>query len=183
MKFNDAVFGAHRCCCSASRVLCTFSRFPRSRARSRARRLFPGIVAAALCVCAVLLIVGGVQATARRNRGSRAGPWTRSTRHVVAFVVDHRRRSSSTSSLADALGFLVIAPLLLVVLFVGVRRASATCDPATAIVATLAIHYAFYKLLRVPLPWGVLTADRLVTSMDALAAGVRAGLRAVQTCW
>ena len=25
-----------------------------------------------------------------------------------------------------------------------------------AIVVTLIIHYAFYKLLRVPLPWGVL---------------------------
>jgi putative tricarboxylic transport membrane protein len=26
-----------------------------------------------------------------------------------------------------------------------------------AIVATLLVHFAFYKLLRVPLPWGVLT--------------------------
>ena len=25
-----------------------------------------------------------------------------------------------------------------------------------AVVSTLLIHYAFYKLLRVPLPWGVL---------------------------
>jgi putative tricarboxylic transport membrane protein len=25
-----------------------------------------------------------------------------------------------------------------------------------AVVATLVIHFAFYKLLRVPLPWGVL---------------------------
>ena len=25
-----------------------------------------------------------------------------------------------------------------------------------AVIATLAIHFAFYKLLRVPLPWGVL---------------------------
>ena len=26
-----------------------------------------------------------------------------------------------------------------------------------AVVATLVIHFAFYKLLRVPLPWGLLT--------------------------
>ena len=26
-----------------------------------------------------------------------------------------------------------------------------------AVVATVLIHFAFYKLLRVPLPWGVLT--------------------------
>jgi len=26
-----------------------------------------------------------------------------------------------------------------------------------AVIATLVVHFAFYKLLRVPLPWGVLT--------------------------
>jgi len=26
-----------------------------------------------------------------------------------------------------------------------------------AAIATLLVHFAFYKLLRVPLPWGVLT--------------------------
>jgi putative tricarboxylic transport membrane protein len=26
-----------------------------------------------------------------------------------------------------------------------------------AVVATLVVHFAFYKLLRVPLPWGLLT--------------------------
>ncbi len=36
----------------------------------------------------------------------------------------------------------------------GVRRGTAV---VVAVVATLVIWYAFYKLLRVPLPWGVLT--------------------------
>ena len=36
----------------------------------------------------------------------------------------------------------------------GVRPATAAL---VAVVATLVIWYAFYKLLRVPLPWGVLT--------------------------
>jgi len=26
-----------------------------------------------------------------------------------------------------------------------------------AVIATVLVHFAFYKLLRVPLPWGVLT--------------------------
>jgi putative tricarboxylic transport membrane protein len=26
-----------------------------------------------------------------------------------------------------------------------------------ALIATLVIHFAFYKLLRVPLPWGIIT--------------------------
>ena len=46
--------------------------------------------------------------------------------------------------------------LVLFVLFLlfGVRPARAA---GVAIVATLVIWYACYKLLRVPLPWGVLT--------------------------
>jgi putative tricarboxylic transport membrane protein len=57
--------------------------------------------------------------------------------------------------LADKLGFhLTAAPLLLVwmrLLGAGWRAAL-----AAALVATVVIHLAFYKLLRVPLPWGVL---------------------------
>ena len=58
-------------------------------------------------------------------------------------------------ALLTALAFLIVAPLGLLVLFraFGVRWRTSTI---VAIVATLAIWYAFYKLLRVPLPWGVL---------------------------
>ena len=58
--------------------------------------------------------------------------------------------------LADLLGFLLVGPAILYALFLvfGVRPARAA---VVAIVATLVIWYAFYKLLRVPLPWGVLT--------------------------
>jgi putative tricarboxylic transport membrane protein len=47
--------------------------------------------------------------------------------------------------------------LLLAVLFVifGERPGRAL---VVAVVATLVIWYVFYKLLRVPLPWGVLKA-------------------------
>ena len=58
--------------------------------------------------------------------------------------------------LADRVGFLIVGPAILFVLFLlfGVRPPRAA---VVAIVATLVIWYAFYKLLRVPLPWGVLT--------------------------
>ncbi len=57
----------------------------------------------------------------------------------------------------DFLGFLITAVIFLAVLFAafGVRRA--LIPPVAAGVALL-IHYAFYSLLRVPLPWGVLEA-------------------------
>jgi putative tricarboxylic transport membrane protein len=51
---------------------------------------------------------------------------------------------------------LIVGPLVLLALFLayGVRPVTAII---VAVVVTLVIHYAFYKLLRVPLPWGVLT--------------------------
>jgi len=55
----------------------------------------------------------------------------------------------------DRLGFLITGTIYLTVLFVvfGVGRKWVL---PIAVIATLVIHYAFYKLLRVPLPWGLL---------------------------
>jgi putative tricarboxylic transport membrane protein len=56
---------------------------------------------------------------------------------------------------ADRLGFLIVAPLCLLAVFKALRVAT---GPALlwAVVGTLVVHVAFYKLLRVPLPWGAL---------------------------
>ena len=58
--------------------------------------------------------------------------------------------------LADVLGFLIVGTLVLFVLFLifGVRPRLAAI---VAVASAFVIWYAFYKLLRVPLPWGVLT--------------------------
>ncbi len=58
--------------------------------------------------------------------------------------------------LSERVGFLLIAPLCLLAGFVafriGWRRAL-----LWAVGGTVLVHVAFYKLLRVPLPWGVIT--------------------------
>jgi putative tricarboxylic transport membrane protein len=56
---------------------------------------------------------------------------------------------------ADALGFVLTGIACLAALFLkfGVKPARAA---VIAVTATLVIHTLFYKLLRVPLPWGVL---------------------------
>jgi putative tricarboxylic transport membrane protein len=53
------------------------------------------------------------------------------------------------------LGFIPTGLVILLALFLkfGVRPAAAI---ATALATTLVMHWLFYKLLRVPLPWGVL---------------------------
>jgi len=55
----------------------------------------------------------------------------------------------------DTLGFHVTAILLLLV-WSRLLRASWALALPMAVGATVLIHLAFYKLLKVPLPWGVL---------------------------
>ena len=57
---------------------------------------------------------------------------------------------------SDRLGFLPTAVVILMALF-SVLRVPPGRAVLVAVIATLVIHFAFYKLLRVPLPWGVLT--------------------------
>ncbi len=58
--------------------------------------------------------------------------------------------------LAERIGFLLIAPLCLLATFLALR-VRLRLAVIWAIGGTLLVHLAFYKLLRVPLPWGPLT--------------------------
>ncbi len=153
MKFNDAVFGAILVVLGVA-VIAHVQAFPKIPGQQVGPALFPGLVALGLAVCGVILIVYGL-----RHRAAQpwfvADEWTRSTRHVVAFLAVIGAVAFYIV-LADRVGFLIVGPAILFVLFLlfGVRPARAA---VVAIVATLVIWYAFYKLLRVPLPWGILT--------------------------
>jgi putative tricarboxylic transport membrane protein len=56
---------------------------------------------------------------------------------------------------ADKLGFLVCGAIILISLFLTLRVRPPLAVPL-AIVLPIVIHLVFYKILRVPLPWGVL---------------------------
>ena len=58
--------------------------------------------------------------------------------------------------LSERFGFLFTAPLCLMAVFLALRVHWRTAL-YWAIGGTLVVHFAFYKLLRVPLPWGPLT--------------------------
>ena len=153
MKFNDAVFGAVLLLLGIA-VLVHVPSFPPIPGQKYGPGMFPGLVAAGLVVCALLLIVSGLRQRVNEPPWFRSGAWMRSRRHVAAFVVTVAGTVAYVL-LADRVGFLIVAPLVLLALFVsyGVRRNVAI---VTAIVVTLVMHVAFYKLLRVPLPWGVI---------------------------
>ncbi len=153
MKINDAIFGAVFLLFGVV-VLVHVQGFSKIPGQQVGPALFPGLIAAALAVCGVLLIINGI-----RRRGTQpwteTADWMRSGRHLVAFAAIVGGVVAYVF-LANAVGFLIVAPLLLILWLkvLGVRTGMAAI---VAVVATLLIWYAFYKLLRVPLPWGVLT--------------------------
>ena len=152
MKINDAVFGGLLLLLGLA-VLLHVQSFPKIPGQNVGPALFPGVVAAALVACAVLLIVSGVRSRPATGWFERL-PWLHSRRHIAAFVAVVGA-TLAYILLADRIGFLIVAPLALLAMFVafGVRP---TVAIVVAVAGTLLIWYAFYKLLRVPLPWGVL---------------------------
>jgi putative tricarboxylic transport membrane protein len=55
---------------------------------------------------------------------------------------------------ADALGF-HITGIVLLTFWMRILGASWRMAAIAAVVATVAIHLSFYKMLRIPLPWGL----------------------------
>jgi putative tricarboxylic transport membrane protein len=115
--------------------------------------LFPGLIAAGLCIGGVVLIARGWM--------ERAGQpwvvwddWVRSPRHLLALAV-LLGAILFYILVSEWLGFLPTAVLILLALFL-VLEVPPTRAVLVAVIATFVIHFAFYKLLRVPLPWGVL---------------------------
>jgi putative tricarboxylic transport membrane protein len=158
VKLNDAVWGALVLLLGIT-ILVAIRDFPTIPGQQYGPALFPGVIAVALLVCGASLVYRGVAARPHDGAGGHlAGfdAWTRSPRHVLAFGVVIGVNVLYVA-LADRLGFVIASVLYLGALFAafGVR---ARLVVPLAIVVTLVIHYAFYKLLRVPLPWGWLQA-------------------------
>jgi putative tricarboxylic transport membrane protein len=112
----------------------------------------PTLVGAGLLLCGLALMWR-----------SRRAPWPLAAPDV-AQAAPHGRIGSSIVivavtagyiALADRLGFLIVAPIALFATFKAMQ-VSTRAALGWSIGGTLLVHVAFYKLLRVPLPWGVL---------------------------
>ncbi len=111
----------------------------------------PMIVGVGLLLCGAALVLRSRRDSAYAHEAGEAAPKPEhygSAAVIVGAVVAYL-------TLADRLGFLLLAPLCLVAMFVALRVRWLPAV-AWAIGGTLLVHFAFYKLLRVPLPWGVL---------------------------
>jgi len=111
---------------------------------------FPGSIAAGLGICGLLLIFAAVR---------QGAPWFASPDWV-----QRRRPLLGVGSViagllfyilaADTLGF-YITGIALLTFWMRILGASWRMAAVAAAVATVAIHLSFYKVLRIPLPWGL----------------------------
>jgi len=152
MRINDAVFGALFLLLSVL-VLWTVRTYPTIPGQNVGPAAFPGMAAAGLAVCSLLLIVQGLRTRAAQPWFS-AGEWTSRPAQWIAFFVTVGGLLLYVLA-AEKIGFLIIGSVMVGALMVALRVRMVLALPL-ALVATMAIHVAFYKGLRVPLPWGVL---------------------------
>lgn len=152
MKLNDAVFGLLLLVLGGV-VLFIVRDYPSIPGQQVGPDLFPGLIAVGLCIGGCVLLVRGwrVRATVP---WLQMGDWVRSPRHVLALAL----LIGSVLFyilVSQQLGFLLTAVPILAILF-RVLQVPLGRSVLIAVIASLVIHFAFYKLMRVPLPWGVL---------------------------
>jgi len=153
VKLNDAVWGALLLALSAA-VFLGIRSFPNIPGQNIGPGAFPGLIATVLAGCAVILLVRGVRELRAGGRLLVFGEWLRSPRHVANFLLTCAAIVFYLLTV-ERLGFLVTATLLLLALFLQLK-VKPWLAVVVAVAAAFAIHAAFYKLLRVSLPWGVL---------------------------
>jgi putative tricarboxylic transport membrane protein len=153
MKIHDTLFGLFFLALG-SLVLFAVKGFPNIPGQPVGPALFPSLIATGLCISGVMLVIKGFRNQAQ-TAWFESEDWIHSPRHVVALFV-LLASVVFYIAVAEPLGFLPTSFIMLIALFKALRvnwRRTLT----VAVIATLVVHFAFYKLLRVPLPWGVLT--------------------------
>lgn len=150
MKINDALFGLLLLALGGW-VLVTVQSFPSIPGQKFGPDLFPGLIAGVLCVCGALLVVQGVK---HRNGEPwlKAGDWIGSARHARSVVILVAAVTAYILG-SETIGFLPLSTLTLGLLMINLRM-PVIKSLVLAVALSLVIHLLFYKLLRVPLPWG-----------------------------
>lgn len=154
MKVDDRILGALFALLGAV-VFWHVQSFPVIPGQKFGAALFPSVISAGLVICGLLLTVRGIRRRTMDGRLVAFDGWARDPVTVVRFL------SVPAGILfyvltSNFLGFHVAASLAMLawLLVFGMRPLPAL---AVAIAFPVVMHLAFYKILRVPLPWGVLT--------------------------
>lgn len=151
MRISDTLVGAGFAGAGALVVAATLT-YPPMEGGQPGPALFPRIVGGLMAALGVALAVRGLREGAAGPRVAW-GRVLRSTGFVNALFVI--AAVAAYIALADRLGFLLTGAAILFVLMwrleVGARRAA-----VVAVLFTAFVHLLFFKVLRVPLPTGIL---------------------------
>lgn len=152
MKINDVLSGT----LAGAFALAIFvgaQGFPKIPGQNVGPKVFPVLIAAGLMLCAVMLIARGLR-TLGSEQWVSLPDWVRNGRSAFGFLLVPLSLAFYVTA-AEQLGFIPTAVLLLLAMFLtyGVRWRTALI---VAPLGALCIHALFYKLLKVPLPWGIL---------------------------
>jgi putative tricarboxylic transport membrane protein len=155
VKFDDGIWGA---------VLVVFAGllfvhvqgFPAIPGQQVGPSALPKALALGLAVCGTILFVRGLRARARGTKGRwvEVPAWFAAPPQVLGFAVLVAVNLLYLLAV-DRLGFVLTGWIYLGALM-GVLRVRPVRAVVIGLLMTLLIHYCFYKLLRVPLPWGLL---------------------------
>ena len=156
MKFNDVFAGLALLVLSALVASAAWN-LPNPAQQPLGPSAFPLILAGLLALCAVILATTGSRVVERGPLFARAD-WARSAAPVLRLLLVPVAVIFYIA-FAETLGFLIVAPLVLLALFLagGVKPALAI---ALALASALAMHAIFYLGLGVQLPWGLLEPIR-----------------------
>jgi putative tricarboxylic transport membrane protein len=154
VKLDDAIWGA-LLLALAGALLWHVQGFPKMPGQHVGPAVLPGTIAVGLAVCGALLVVRGLRARAAAPMRWVGWPaWLGSRPKVLALAALVGVNVFYLLAV-QALGFVLTGVAYLFVLMCALRVRPVRAL-ALAVVMTLVIHYGFYKLLKVPLPWGVL---------------------------
>lgn len=152
MRINDVLSGVLIGAFGVSVYLHAQS-FPPMPGQAVGPNMFPQLIAAGLMVCAALLVARGLKTLKTESWISLPG-WAGQGRTVLGFVLIPLVLTFYVA-VSERLGFLPTAVALLTALFLVFGVKLKTAIPV-ALLGSLGIHTLFYKLLKVPLPWGIL---------------------------
>ena len=135
----------------AAAVLWSAQAFPVVPGQRLGAGFLPKLVGAGLLLCGLGLVLRSLRGQAYGDLVAAPSASWRDIGSAVVILAS----IAAYIALADRLGFLLVAPLCLLAVF-RVLRVGWRPAIGFALGGTLLVHLAFYKLLRVPLPWGVL---------------------------
>jgi putative tricarboxylic transport membrane protein len=154
MRINDAVFGVF----FVVLAICVFvyaGTFPAAKGVSFGPDLFPRIIAVMMGAGGAMQIIGALRPAGRQPFLQLAN-WARKPRSYTLLAAVAGSMVFYILA-ADMLGFLLSTFIMMTGLLLVTRgRGSLVSSLVTAIIVSLTIYLIFVRMLRVPLPYGVI---------------------------